>query len=48
MLGIHRHNELLGGTHAERQNRRRAEQKHAATLELEDMSGGHPAQEGDA
>ena len=53
MLGMHRHNELLGGTSAERQRRHRAEQKHAAALGLEDMSGGPPvtgmtpAEEGD-
>lgn len=48
MLGIHRHGELLGGTNAERQKRRRAGQKHAAELELEDVPRGQPAQEGDA
>lgn len=42
MLGMHRHNELLGGTSAERQKRRRAERKHAAALGLEDMPGGPP------
>ena len=54
MLGMHRHNELLGGTSAERQKRQRAEQQHAVAMQLEDMPGGRPvtetmpAQDGDS
>lgn len=40
MLGMHRHGELLGGTHAERLKRQRARVEHAATLDMEDAPAG--------